>query len=117
MKKQVVVVEDNPGIRELIEYILEDRKIAVISFETAGNFRDSMADITPDLYLLDIMLPDGNGIDLCKELRAEQATCGTPIIMMSAHSDQLPEECGAEDFIAKPFDIENFVSRIERQIA
>jgi DNA-binding response OmpR family regulator len=117
MKRQVVVVEDNPAIRELIEYILEAREIAVISFDTAGNFRDSMAHIAPDLYLLDIMLPDGNGIDLCNELRAAQASRQTPIIMMSAHSDRLPADCNAEDFIAKPFDIDNFVSRIEQQIA
>ncbi|GGH04241.1 hypothetical protein GCM10007415_45650 [Parapedobacter pyrenivorans] len=116
MKKQVVVVEDNRSIRELIEYILEDHKIEVISFGTASNFRTSMNEVAPDLYLLDVMLPDGNGIDLCKELRAERATRETPIIVMSAHSDQLPTGCDAQDFIAKPFDIDNFVTRIEQQI-
>ncbi len=116
MKKQVVLVEDNASIRELIEYILADHDIEVVSFATATNFRDAKAAVTPDLYILDIMLPDGNGIDLCKELKAEQATQQTPIIMMSAHFDRLESQCQAEDFIAKPFDIDNFLSRIEQQI-
>lgn len=117
MKKQIVVVEDNSSIRELIEYILEDYQIEVISFGTAGDFRNAMADVNPDLYLLDIMLPDGNGVDLCQELKAAPASHETPIIMMSAHFDEGQIECGAEDFIAKPFDIDNLMSRIEHQIA
>lgn len=116
MKKQVIVVEDNPNIRELIEYVLADHEIEVISFDTIGNFRKATPNVTPDLYLLDIMLPDGNGIDLCKELKSGRATRETPVIIMSAHYDRLHGECGAEDFIAKPFDIDNFLSRIEQQI-
>ena len=116
MKKQVVVVEDNPHIREMIEYILEDHEIEVVSFGNARNFLSASAHIHADLYLLDIMLPDGNGIELCKELKAQETTRDKPVIMMSAHADQLHSECGAEDFIAKPFDIENLVARIERHM-
>lgn len=116
MKKQVVLVEDNASIRELIEYILADLDIDVVSFATAGNFRDAKAEVTPDLYILDIMLPDGNGIDLCRELKAEEATQQTPIIMMSAHFDKVENRCSAEDFIAKPFDIDHFLARIAQQI-
>lgn len=117
MKKQIVVVEDNSSIREMIEYILEDHQIEVISFATACEFREAMADVNPDLYLLDIMLPDGNGTDLCQELKAKPASRETPVIMMSAHFNQGQIECGAEDFIAKPFDIDNLISRIKSQIA
>lgn len=116
MKKQVVVVEDNASIRELIEYILADHDIDVVSFATAGNFRNAKDAVTPDLYILDIMLPDGNGIELCKELKAERSTKQTPIIMMSAHFDQLENQCDCQGFIAKPFDIDHFLSRIEQQI-
>ena len=116
MKKQVVLVEDNASIRELIEYILADHDIDVVSFATAGNFRNAKAEVSPNLYILDIMLPDGNGIDLCKELKAEEATQQTPIIMMSAHFDQVDNQCEAQDFIAKPFDIDHFLSRIAQQI-
>lgn len=117
MKKQIVVVEDNISIREMIEYILEDHQIEVVSFATAGDFRDAMADINPNLYLLDIMLPDGNGTDLCRELKANPKSRETPVIMMSAHFGQGQIECGAEDFIEKPFDIDDLISRIEHQIA
>ena len=109
-----MVVEDDPHIRELIEYILEDHEIEVVSFRNALNFLNASAHIHPDLYLLDIMLPDGNGIELCKELKARKTTRETPVIMMSAHSDPLHSECEAEDFIAKPFDIENLVARVEQ---
>ncbi|MGK6352627.1 response regulator [Parapedobacter sp. DT-150] len=119
MKKKVVVVEDNPSIRELIEYILEDNEIEVISFETATTFLEAVAAIRPDLYILDIMLPDGNGLDLCRHLKSNDATRQTPIVMMSAHYDQLDDSdaCKPVDFIAKPFDIDNFVFRIGQQIA
>lgn len=116
MKKKVVLVEDNESIRELIEYILADHDIEVVSFATAGNFREAKAAVSPDLYILDIMLPDGNGIELCKELKAEQDTQHTPVIMMSAHFDKVEDQCEAQDFIAKPFDIDQFLSRITQQI-
>ena len=116
MKKKVVLVEDNESIRELIEYILADHDIEVVSFATAGNFREAKAAVSPDLYILDIMLPDGNGIELCKELKAEQDTQHTPVIMMSAHFDKVEDQCEAQDFIAKPFDIDQFLTRITQQI-
>ncbi len=116
MKKKVVLVEDNESIRELIEYILADHDIEVVSFATAGNFRAAKAAVSPDLYILDIMLPDGNGIELCKELKAGQDTQHTPIIMMSAHFDKVEGQCEAQDFIAKPFDIDQFLTRITQQI-
>src|SRR5690606_9984612 len=97
MKKQVVLVEDNASIRELIEYILADHDIDVVSFATAGNFRNAKTAVTPDLYILDIMLPDGNGIELCKELKAEQDTQHTPVIMMSAHFDKVEDQCRSEE--------------------
>lgn len=117
MKKQVAVVEDNPNIRELIEYLLEDKQFDVVSFGTATTFLSNVTDIRPDLYLLDIMLPDGNGIDLCRQLKTNQETCKKPVILMSAHYDEIHPECEAADFIAKPFDINHFISRVEQHIA
>lgn len=117
MKIQVVLVEDNESIRELIEYILADQDIKFVSFSTAGNFRRAKSAITTDLYILDIMLPDGTGIDLCNELKAEQATQHTPIIMMSAHLGQAENQCTAEHFIAKPFDIEHFLACVKQYLS
>ncbi|MFC3200007.1 response regulator transcription factor [Parapedobacter deserti] len=117
MKKQVVVLEDNPNIRELIEYILEDNEIDVVSFDTVTAFLNALTEISPDLFILDIMLPDGSGIDICQRLRSNSETRQTPIVMISAHFSRMPTDCDAEDFIEKPFDIDNFVARVERQIA
>ena len=115
-KKQVVLVEDNESIRELIEYMLTDEGLEVVSFSSVGNFCNSAMDVSPDLYILDIMLPDGSGIDICKALKSKPTTQDTPIIMMSAHVNNLDCNCDAADFIAKPFDIDYFISRINQQI-
>lgn len=117
MKKQVVVLEDNPNIRELIEYILEDNAIDVIGFDSATAFLNALTQINPSLFILDIMLPDGNGIEICRQLKSNEATRETPIVMISAHFKEFPLDCDAADFIEKPFDIDNFVSRVKRQIA
>lgn len=89
----------------------------MIGFESATVFLRSLAKINPNLFILDIMLPDGNGIDICRQLKSNEATREAPIVMISAHFNQFPLDCGAADFIEKPFDIDNFVSRVERQIA
>jgi len=117
MRKQVAILEDNPNIRELIQYILEDNEIDVIGFESAADFLSALAEISPNLFILDIMLPDGNGIDICRQLKSNEATRETPIVMISAHFNEFPLDCDAADFIEKPFDIDNFLSRVERQIA
>src|SRR5690606_11783219 len=117
MRKQVAILEDNPNIRELIQYILEDNEIDVIGFESAADFLSALAEISPNLFILDIMLPDGNGIDICRQLKSNEATRETPIVMISAHFNEFPLDCDAADFIEKPFDIDHFLSRVERQIA
>ena len=64
------------------------------------------------------MLPDGNGIDICCELKKDPKTIDIPIIIMSAHAElsDMKEKCDAEEFIAKPFDIQNFVDKVEKHI-
>ena len=111
--KEIYVVEDDPDIRELIKYLLESLEYKVESFPTAEDFYSGISGHLPDLILLDIMLPDGNGIEICKELRDQQLTNEIPVLLMSAHADAsvLRGHC-ANDFIAKPFDIDDLISRI-----
>ena len=90
MKKQVVLVEDDLDIRELIELILAEENYEVVSFERIRDFKNSMQQQQPDLILLDIMLPDGNGIDLCHELKSDERTQRIPVVLMSAHYNTLP---------------------------
>lgn len=117
MRKKVVLIEDDPDIRELIEFILTEENYEVTSFDCTRDFRKGMREQRPDLILLDIMLPDGNGIDLCGELKADENTRSIPVVLMSANYDQIPGNCAAEGFIAKPFDINDLVSRVRRQVA
>ncbi|MCL4640059.1 MULTISPECIES: response regulator transcription factor [Olivibacter] len=117
MEKKVVILEDDADIREIIEYILVEEKLAVQSHARAESFWKDVQDNHADLFLLDVMLPDGNGIDICNQLKANQSTSHIPIIIMSAHHQLMGDgKCPAEDFIKKPFDIHDFVQRIQKQL-
>lgn len=113
--KEIFLVEDDEGIRELIEYLLLSKEYKVKAFPTAGKFRRSMTIQKPDLILLDVMLPDGNGVEMCRELGKGEDTSNIPVVLMSAHVDDtvLQEDC-VKDFIAKPFDVDDFLIRIDK---
>lgn len=113
--KKVYVVEDDDGIRELIEFLLVHQDYSAKTFPTARSFKKAVQKDTPDLFLLDVMLPDGNGLDLCSELKNNQSTKNIPVILMSAHHD-VNKSNGAEDFIAKPFDVDELLERIDNQL-
>lgn len=113
--KEIFIVEDDDGIRELIEFLLLSQQYAVKTFPTARAFHQTVPDLIPDLFLLDIMLPDGNGIELCKGLKQDENTKHIPVVLMSAHADIRKTE-GADDFIAKPFDVDDLLQRIGKQL-
>ncbi len=113
--KKIFIVEDDDGIRELLEILLQTHQYEVETFGTVKSFKTGMPGKDPDLFLLDIMLPDGNGLQLCKELKSDGGTCDIPVVLMSAHADVTRLE-GANDFIPKPFDVEELLERIHRQL-
>lgn len=114
MGKRIFLLEDDHGIREVIELILELESYQVTSFETVEAFMMGNTNEVPDLFILDVMLPDGNGIQVCRELKSVGKN--SPILMMSAHSTAFEVEnaCEAEAFIAKPFDINNLVETVKK---
>lgn len=118
MKKCVFVLEDNEDLRELFTYLLEEESYEVHAYPTVAAFRKSLKCSLPHLLVLDVMLPDGNGLDICSELKADPITENIPIIIMSAHADisDMKEKCKPEEFIAKPFDIQNFIDKVEKHI-
>jgi len=118
MMKQIHVVEDDQDIRQVIELILEGEGYEVKLFPDVTSFHASMNENIPDLYLLDVMLPDGNGLDLCREIRTTKDIKDIPIIVMSAHanSDNIFNQCSANDFISKPFDLNDILFKIKKQI-
>lgn len=115
MKKNVCIVEDDHDIRELIGIILTDDRYQVSLCDSAGAFNSLMETTTPDVIVIDMMLTDGNGMEICKSLKTTAATAGIPVLLMSAHSgieDAMYENC-AVDFISKPFDIDVFKTKVE----
>ncbi len=116
MNKHIQIVEDDGDIRFIVEYILEDASYIVETFENATTFLNRANIDNVDLIILDVMLPDGNGIDLCRNLKTDEKTVNIPVIIMSAHagSQSVLEEACADDFINKPFDLDNFLMRVKK---
>lgn len=114
----IYVLEDNREIRELIEFMLIKSGYKVLSFENAAAFTAGINESHPDLIILDVMLPDGNGIVICEGLKSDEKTKNIPVMLMSANAlmDNIARS-GAEDFIAKPFDIDNFMNRVSKHVA
>ena len=118
MRKSVFVLEDNPDLRELFTILLEEESYEVSSFEDVASFNKVICASLPDIFLLDVMLPDGNGADICHELKSSLRTSHIPIILMSANTSiaEIQHNCQAEDFIAKPFDINDFIKKVNRYV-
>lgn len=111
----IYVVEDNDDIRELVEYIIECEGLAVKSFANATDFKTALRGQNPDLVVLDIMLPDGNGIEICSMIKSNATTKDIPVLLMSANTNitYAGKESDANDFISKPFDINDLVGRVK----
>lgn len=116
-KALVLVVEDEPDIANLISYNL---KIAGLDVDVARDARTALISLRkaqPDLILLDLMLPDADGMDICKSLRGNEKTCQVPIIMVTAKSEEIDRivglEVGADDYIVKPFSPRELVLRVK----
>lgn len=113
---KIFCVEDDPSIRELLVYTLNASGFLTEGFDCAESFFSALKKNLPDIVLLDIMLPDVDGMEILKRLRLESGTSNIPIILLTAKSDRLDKikglDYGADDYITKPFDILELVSRI-----
>jgi len=114
---KIFYVEDDTNIRELVEYTLKSSGFTVEGFELAESFFGGIKNEKPDLILLDIMLPDKDGVSILRELRTTPDLKNIPVIMLTAKSSQLDKikglDEGADDYITKPFDIIELISRIK----
>jgi len=114
MAKLIHVIEDDDDIRFILEYILLEANYNVTLFPTASAFEAAIIADKPDLIILDVMLPDGNGIEICRRLKINPETFHIPVLIMSAHAAQhaILEEACADHFISKPFDLDHFIDRV-----
>jgi two-component system, OmpR family, response regulator len=113
LNKQILVVDDEPRIREVVQYALEREGCKVTLAENAKQAARALEQQTPDLIILDIMLPDANGLDLCREYRTRTRV---PILFLSAKGEEVDRviglEMGADDYLPKPFGTRELVARI-----
>jgi two-component system phosphate regulon response regulator PhoB len=114
MGKIIQVIEDDRDIRFILEYILADLGFVLETFDSVTAFSHRGRKDNVDLILLDVQLPDGNGIDLCRHLKTSELTKHIPIVIMSANASSTRAiiDGKADDFIEKPFDVDEFVARI-----
>lgn len=112
----ILVVEDEPAIQELVAYACSTGGHEVRRAESVASARAAIGQQLPDLVLLDWMLPDRSGIDLLKELRAEERTRGVPVIMLTARGSESDRvaglDTGADDYVVKPFSPRELMSRL-----
>jgi DNA-binding response OmpR family regulator len=118
---QLLVIEDDLDIRDLVTFKLEQIGYEVRTATDGLAGLDLAAEVTPDLVVLDIMMPRMSGFEVCRELRARDTTARTPIIILTAKAQEADVErgfaLGATDYIVKPFSPREFVSRVRAALA
>jgi len=117
LSRLIAVVDDEPDIRELVALHLKKAGFSVRAFPDAGQFQKSLVSSLPDLVVLDLMLPDADGIDICKDLKRDSRTASVPVVMLTARGDELDRvlglEIGADDYVTKPFSPKELVARVK----
>ena len=112
----IYLVEDDDSIRKLIIYALQSQGYEVMGFALPHLFREALASQLPELVLLDIMLPEEDGISILKSLRQNPQTATLPIIMLTAKNTEFDRveglDAGADDYISKPFGMMELIARI-----
>lgn len=113
----IYMLEDDSGIRNFVLYALNNSGFEAVGFEFPSEFYKAMETRLPDLLLLDIMLPEEDGISILKKLRSEKATRRLPVILLTAKGTEFDKvtglDSGADDYISKPFGTMELISRIK----
>jgi two-component system, OmpR family, phosphate regulon response regulator PhoB len=116
MAREVLVVEDEPDIRRLVVLHLEREGFRCRTATTGSDALREVKAAVPDLVVLDLMLPEVDGLEVCRRLRRDTSTAGIPIIMLTAKSDEVDRivglEIGADDYVGKPFSPKELVARV-----
>jgi two-component system phosphate regulon response regulator PhoB len=118
MKPKILVVDDEPDAVELIEFNLKANGYDVVSATDGEEALEKARSILPSLIVLDIMLPEVDGMEVCKILRRDQRTSAIPIIMLTAKAAEIDRvlglELGADDYVTKPFSPRELILRVKR---
>ena len=113
----IYLVEDDDSIRELVIYTLHSTGMEAQGFAVPSAFWTAVAEQEPDLVLLDIMLPEEDGLEVLKKIRSNTATKHLPVIMLTAKGTEYDQviglDCGADDYVTKPFGMMALMARIK----
>src|SRR5436190_20143567 len=117
--KKILLIEDDTDLFALLKYNLEKEGFSLAGQHTGKGVIELCRQVRPDLILLDIMLPDSDGLDICKALRREPDFAATPIIFLTARASATNRivglELGANDHVVKPFFVRELIARIKLQ--
>lgn len=113
----IYYVEDDESIRTAVVYALNASGFKIQDFETGAEFWPALQEKQPDLVLLDIMLPDEDGIQILKKIRSNNKTADLPVILITAKGSEFEKviglDSGADDYVTKPFGVMELISRIK----
>jgi len=117
MLQKILLIEDEPDIRKTLEYNISREGYDVVSAPSLSEGRNHLNSESFSLILLDLMLPDGSGLDLCREIKSDKEKVATPIIILTAKDDEVDKvvgfELGADDYVTKPFSVRELILRIK----
>jgi DNA-binding response OmpR family regulator len=120
-KKRVLVVDDEPHIVKLVKLSLGDKNYDIVGVTSGKEAISYVKDNTPDILVLDLMMPGVNGYEVCQSVRENPKTKGIPIIILSAKSQMLDKlnaiDVGADDYMCKPFDPDELARRIKLNLS
>ena len=117
MSVSVLVIEDEPDIRKTIDYNLSKESYKVIQAASIAEGEKAIAENDIDVVILDLMLPDGSGLTLCRDIKSNSRTKDIPIIILTAKADEVDRvvgfELGADDYVIKPFSVRELILRVK----
>ena len=117
MTSRVLVIEDEPDIRKTIDYNLSKESYEVIQAASIEEGEKALASNKIDVIILDLMLPDGSGLTLCRDIKSEPSTKNIPVIILTAKTEEVDRvvgfELGADDYVTKPFSVRELILRVK----
>ncbi|WP_066874739.1 response regulator transcription factor [Clostridium mediterraneense] len=120
MEKRILIVDDEAHIRELIKFNLEKNGFRTLQAADGKEALELAKERKVDLIILDLMIPIMDGFEVCKEVRKDSTIGNTPIIMLTAKSEEIDKilglELGADDYMTKPFSVRELVARVKAQL-
>jgi two-component system phosphate regulon response regulator PhoB len=117
MSQKILIIEDEPDIRKTLEYNISREGYHVVGASSLLEAKSQIESDSFSLILLDLMLPDGSGLDLCREIKSDKEKSSVPVIILTAKDDEVDKvvgfELGADDYVTKPFSVRELILRMK----